>query len=116
MPGSTLEHNVHRKNAKRQRGSKAPTTKPKARSLSLRIDYETRNLIDRAAGTIGQTRTDFMLTSARERAIDVLLNQRLFVLSADEWNAFVVALDNPPPPNAKLKALLAGEAPWEIQE
>ncbi len=97
---------------KRRRASKpaAPNAKE---SLNLRIDRPTRDLIDRAAGLSGQTRTDFMLMSARERATDVLLNQTLFVLEKPEWDAFMDALDNPPAPSPALKDLLARKAPWE---
>lgn len=87
--------------------------KPKAEPMSLRMDNHTRSLIDRAATVLGQNRTEFMLTSARERATEVLLNQRFFGLPLSEWEAFSAVLDNPPPPNAKLKALLAKKAPWE---
>jgi uncharacterized protein (DUF1778 family) len=86
----------------------------KSRSLlSLRIDQLTRDLIDRAAEALGQTRTEFMLTSARERATDVLLNQTLFRLNETDWKAFASALDNPPSANAELKALLTEKDPWE---
>jgi uncharacterized protein (DUF1778 family) len=81
--------------------------------MSLRMDEETRQLIDKAASVVGQNRTDFMLSSARDRATEVLLNQTFFRLPTPDWEAFVSALDDPPPPNAKLKALLARKAPWE---
>lgn len=82
-------------------------------ALSLRIDQTTRGLIDKAAEILGQTRTEFMLTSARERATEVVLNQTLFRLNDTDWSAFNEALDNPPPANAELKALLARKAPWD---
>jgi uncharacterized protein (DUF1778 family) len=85
----------------------------KSGPVSLRMDEETRSLIDRAASVVGQNRTDFMLSSARDRATEVLLNQTFFRLPTADWEAFVSALDDPPPPNAKLKALLARKAPWE---
>jgi uncharacterized protein (DUF1778 family) len=81
--------------------------------LSLRVDSETRSIIDRAASALGQTRTEFMLSSARERAIEVLLDQRLFVLNDASWATFVESLDNPPSANAKLKALLARVPIWD---
>jgi len=104
--------------AKRRAPSRAKSaTTPKSDApLSLRVDSETRSLIDRAAAALGQTRTEFMLASARERAAEVLLNRTLFVLKGADWNAFVDALDNPPPPNSKLKALLARRGPWETED
>ena len=89
---------------------------PKTTSmLSFRMDIETRDLVDRAASATGQNRTDFMVTTLRERATEVLLNQRLFTLNDSDWAAFVERLDNPPPPNAKLMALLAREPIWDRQ-
>ncbi len=117
MPATALARDTHRRRARRSRESvkakairKAPA---KAEPMSLRIDTETRALIDRAASVVGQNRTEFMLTSARDRATEVLLNQTFFLLPTADWKAFVSAMDSSPPPNAKLKALLARKMPWE---
>ncbi|MBS0386737.1 MAG: DUF1778 domain-containing protein [Proteobacteria bacterium] len=85
----------------------------KAAPMSFRIDAETRDLVDRAANAAGQNRTDFMLTTLRERAMEVLLNQALFALSGANWAAFTDSLDNPPPPNAKLRTLLSRVPAWD---
>ena len=75
-------------------------------SINLRIEARTRQLIDDAAAVLGKTRTEFMIETARAQAIDVLLDQRLFVLESDQFDAFVAILDNPPAPDPKLRALL----------
>jgi uncharacterized protein (DUF1778 family) len=82
-------------------------------SINLRVSKKVRMLIDTAAAVVGKSRTEFMLESARQHAIDVLLDQQLFVLDAEQYAAFEHALANPPPPNAKLRQLLASKAPWE---
>lgn len=82
-------------------------------SINLRIEGNTRQLIDEAAAILGKTRTEFMIDSARREAIDVLLDQRLFVLDADRFDSFMHALDNPPAPGAKLKALLRRAPAWQ---
>lgn len=82
-------------------------------SINLRIEAQTRQLIDEAAAVLGKTRTEFMIDSARAQAIDVLLDQRLFVLDPDRYDAFVHALDAPPPPGQCLKALLGRVPAWE---
>lgn len=87
----------------------APATKG---SINLRIETQTRQLIDQAAAVLGKTRTEFMVESARSLAIDTLLEQRLFALDADNHDAFIDALDNPPLPGPKLKALLARTPAW----
>jgi uncharacterized protein (DUF1778 family) len=82
-------------------------------SINLRIESHTRQLIDDAAAVLGKTRTEFMIDSARSLAIDVLLDQRLFVLDSDRYDAFIHALDNPPAPGPKLRALLRRVPVWE---
>jgi len=81
--------------------------------INVRVSRMLRDLIDRAADVLGKTRSEFILESARTHAIDVLLDQRLFTLNAEQYEAFMNALDAPPAPNEKLKSLLAGKAPWE---
>lgn len=54
-----------------------------------------------------------MVDSARALAIDVLLDQRLFALDAERYDSFVAALDNPPAPGPKLRALLRRKPAWE---
>ena len=82
-------------------------------SINLRIESNTRQLIDEAAAILGKTRTEFMIDSARREAIDVLLDQRLFVLDAERFDAFMQLLDNPPAPGEKLKALLRRVPAWQ---
>ena len=82
-------------------------------TINLRIEAKTRELIDEAAALLGKTRTEFMVDSARTQAIDVLLDQRLFMLDPERYDAFVQVLDNPPAPGPKLKALLKRLPAWE---
>ena len=81
-------------------------------SINLRIETHTRQLIDDAAAVLGKTRTEFMVESARRQAVDVLLDQRLFVLDPERYDAFLHALDNPPAPGPKLKSLLRRVPAW----
>lgn len=53
-----------------------------------------------------------MIESARREAIDVLLDQRLFVLDPAPYDAFLRALDNPPAPGPKLRSLLRRVPAW----
>lgn len=82
-------------------------------SINLRIEANTRRLIDEAAAVLGKTRTEFMIDSARALAIDVLLDQRLFILDPDRFDAFVDALDNDPAPGPRLRALLHRTPAWK---
>jgi uncharacterized protein (DUF1778 family) len=81
--------------------------------VNVRIAKPTRELIDSAAEATGKSRSEFIIESAQKSAVNVLLDQRFFVLDAERFQSFVAALDRPPAPNRKLKALLASKAPWE---
>jgi uncharacterized protein (DUF1778 family) len=81
--------------------------------INVRVSGPTRELIDSAAAVSGKSRTEFMLESAKQRAVDVLLDQQLFVLDGPAYAAFVDVLDNPPAPPQKLRELLTAKSPWE---
>lgn len=81
-------------------------------SINLRIEGDTRRLIDDAAAALGKTRTEFMIDSARQSAVDVLLDQKLFRLDPAAYEAFAHALDNPPEPGRKLRALMKRTPVW----
>ncbi len=82
-------------------------------TINVRASQAIRDLIDRAAMLLGQNRSEFILDSARRRAEDVLLDQMLFQLDEERYNAFINLLDQPPRPTAELKKLLSQKAPWE---
>jgi len=81
--------------------------------INVRLSRTLRDQIDRAADAVGKTRSEFILESARAHATDVLLDQRLFTLNTEQYEAFMRALDAAPAPNAKLQRLLASKSPWE---
>src|SRR5579871_3303814 len=85
---------------------KARTRSPRVRSeanIHIRATVQIKHLIDAAATAVGKTLSEFILDSARQHAIDVLLDQRLFVLDPEKHDAFINALDNPPPAGENLK-------------
>lgn len=81
--------------------------------INVRLARHTRELIDSAAAAAGKSRSEFIIESARKSALDVLLDQRFFVLDRKRFEEFQAILDHPPAPNCKLKTLLATKAPWE---
>ncbi len=82
-------------------------------SVNMRIEPKTRKLIDDAAALLGKSRTEFMVDSARQQAIDVLLDRRLFSLDGSKYSAFVKALENPPPLGPRLRALMQKKPGWK---
>lgn len=81
--------------------------------INLRASRTQKALIDRAAQALGRKRSEFMLDSACKEAESVLLDQRYFALSAEEFKRFTAILDKPSADNAKLQRLLKSRAPWE---
>jgi len=82
-------------------------------TISIRIPLQTRDLIDTAAASLGKSRSEFMIESARRQAQDVLLDQRIFDLDAEASAAFAAVLAEPPKANAALRALMQAKSPWE---
>ena len=81
--------------------------------INLRMSRKQRSLIDRAADSIGKSRTEFVLEASCKRAEDVLVERTVFVLNDSDYDSFANALENPPAPNDALKELMSKPAPWE---
>lgn len=90
----------------------ANTNKPRRDTLNLRIPAAERNLIDRAAESIGKTRTDFILEAARRAAEEALLDRALVVVSPEAYAEFLKRLDRPAQPNERLQRTMQSKAPW----
>jgi uncharacterized protein (DUF1778 family) len=95
-----------------------PATRVKERqprdvTINLRANQRQRELIDRAAETLGKNRSDFMLEAACRAADTVLLDRRLFLLDEKAYKRFTAALDKSPADNPRLRRLLVSRAPWE---
>ena len=81
--------------------------------INLRAKDSQRNLIDRAAALLGKNRSDFMLEAACREAEHVLLDQCLFMLDQEKYDAFSQALEAPIQDNSALHKLMARKSPWE---
>lgn len=81
-------------------------------TINLRASQKQKRLIDRAAESLGRSRSDFMLEAACREAESVLLDRRYFALSDETFRRFTAMLDKPPADNPKLRRLLQTKAPW----
>jgi len=97
--------------------STGPTKLEESRNapINLRAQPTQRQLIDRAASLMGKSRSDFMLEVACREAMDVLLDQCLFLLNEEQFQAFESLLNTPLPADnqARIQKLLNKKAPWE---
>lgn len=82
-------------------------------AINLRALPEQRLLIDKAAKLLGKKRSEFILEASCQTAEDVLLDQRLFLLSQADYDEFEALLNAPVKDNPALKKLMAKKAPWE---
>jgi uncharacterized protein (DUF1778 family) len=85
----------------------SPSTGAKERRLNFRASKEQHAVIERGATVQGQNLTQFVVSSAYEKAEQVLADQRNFVVSGSRWNAFVAALDKPVRRHDRLARLLS---------
>jgi uncharacterized protein (DUF1778 family) len=85
----------------------------KAVPLNMRVAEHRRDLIDAAVEIVGGDRTSFVLEAACKRAEEVLMEQRLFLLDDEAFDAFTQALeDHPIGSNECVKKLLARPKRW----
>ena len=82
-------------------------------SINLRARSEQRDLIDRAASTLGKNRSDFMLDAACEKAQAIVLDRTFFALDDAAFARFTALLDTPIEPNPALDRLLARRPLWK---
>ena len=89
------------------------TGKKRDENINLRASQSQKNLIDRAADSLGRNRSDFMLETACREAEAVLLDRRYFALPSGEFKRFTAMLDKPPASDGRLRRLLKTKAPWK---
>lgn len=91
-------------------------TRPAARTdkIDLRASARDKQMLQSAAKVVGaRSVSDFVLTSALDRAAEVLPDRQRFGLDADQWEAFQAALDASPRPLPRLKTLLSEPSRFE---
>jgi uncharacterized protein (DUF1778 family) len=88
-------------------------TMSKEERISLRASAETKQLLQRAAEVKGVSISDLILAPAREYAQNILLDQRFFFLSANDYDRFIADSSNVEQNQEKIQNILAFKAPWE---
>lgn len=62
---------------------------------NLRVSPADDDLFRQAAAVIGESVSEFLVESGRERAEMILADRTQFVLDRSAWDAFTAALDRP---------------------
>ncbi|PIC06525.1 DUF1778 domain-containing protein (plasmid) [Serratia marcescens] len=60
-------------------------------------------MIEEAAAMTNQSISQFMVSTASERAAEVIDQHRRLLLNEESWNLVMDAIINPPAPNDRLK-------------
>ena len=76
--------------------------------MNLRLRPEQKAALVRAAALRHTDLTDFVLQPALREAQAVIEESERIVLSERDSRLVMALLENPPPPNAKLRAAIAG--------
>jgi len=74
--------------------------------LDLRLTTAAKRRIKAAAEVQNKSLSEFVLDSALNTADALLADRRTFNLNAEQWKAFMEALDAPPQYNERLERLL----------
>ena len=75
----------------------------KKQRIDLRLSDADKSMIEEAAAMTNQTITQFLVSSASERATEVIERHRRLLLNEASWNQVMDAIENPPQPAEKLK-------------
>ena len=97
----------------RTQGQNQSMAQTRSQNLNIRVQPQERTLISRAAEAANQTVSEFVLSAARGKAQEVLLDRQMFVLDEDAFRAFEEALDSPPANNPALARLLVRKPIWK---
>jgi len=81
------------------------TRSPRTEKLDLRLSKAAKQTLQAAATASRKTVSEFVLESALSEAEERLADRRVFTLGAQQWDAFVAALDAPPRRHARLEKL-----------
>jgi uncharacterized protein (DUF1778 family) len=84
-----------------------PVAGQKEARIEVRTTDEQKAFISRGAKANGQNVSDFVLSSAQEKAEIILADQKEFVLPQDRWEEFVAALERPEIKHKRLARLMS---------
>ncbi len=71
--------------------------------LELRTSSEERRQFEEAAQLLGVNLSEFLRRTALEKSSEIIRKNNSIILSNEDRDAFLNALENPPEPNKKLK-------------
>jgi uncharacterized protein (DUF1778 family) len=95
------------------RSATKTTRSVRTSKLDLRLSPEAKQTLNAAALAARCSVSQFVLTSALERAAETLTERQRFELDAERWQAFMAALDAPPRVVPQLQRLFREPSPFD---
>ncbi|KGT87127.1 hypothetical protein NG99_24070 [Erwinia typographi] len=90
------------------------TRKPtRDKQINVRATDEERAVIDYAASLVNKNRTDFIIEKAVHEAQNIILDQRVFVLDDERYQAFIEQLESPVKNVEGRQRLMDVKAEWK---
>ncbi|MCE5316613.1 MAG: DUF1778 domain-containing protein [Parachlamydia sp.] len=74
--------------------------------LEIRTSHAERKQFEQAAAFLGMNLSEFVRRTALEKSYEVLRKSNSIILSNEDRDVFLKALENPPEPSKKLKQAL----------
>ncbi len=90
-----------------------PAQPARTSKLDLRLSPEAKQTLQAAASAMRRSVSDFVLESALVKAEETLADRTRFGLDADQWKAFLEALDAPPRELPRLERLMREPSVFE---
>jgi uncharacterized protein (DUF1778 family) len=84
--------------------------------LDLRLSPQAKQTLTAAARASHRSVSQFVLESALSRAEETLIERRRFELNAEQWQAFMAALDAPPRELPRLRRLFQEASAFDAAE
>jgi uncharacterized protein (DUF1778 family) len=82
----------------------AASTHQRVERIDIRVSDELKTLLARAASYSGMSLSTFLVSSASERAKELVAERETVTLTARDWRAFLAGLDKPERRRPKLAA------------
>jgi uncharacterized protein (DUF1778 family) len=82
--------------------------------LDLRLSPQAKQALSAAARASNRSVSQFVLDSALSRAEETLPDRRRFELDAEQWEAFIAALDAPTRDSPRLRRLLQEPSIFDV--
>jgi len=76
----------------------------KKERFEFRLDEAAKRQIEKAACLVSMTVSQFVMDSAREKAVDVINEHKRISVDTDKWDLIMQLLENPPEPTERFKA------------